>query len=615
MNKNWLLLSLAAFLIFIQPALSAESQTDLPLRHEIDVLLAELHVDSARQLLQTTAVQGLSDPVVLRTYAFLESYIYGEHEFALQLLERALTANPDSWDHILLVAEVHLAVGTHDEAVAFLEPALSKVNSGSNDDTIGAIYRVLGDHYEIMGMSRMAIAALEESVRLNPYNSESNQRLHRLYVEDRRYQDAYRIWRQENFIVAAGAAFLPRLQFQNAAYQNAVSPEDTPAVRATLYRDLGLFEEAALEYERALQTNHDSVMVHELEALRRFLAFRDKMVHYLDEYYRDRILHGRFAEATFYQGLDPIYRLITPMFSELDGQPFSRSWLEQVNQRIADTFGFRIDFITANGLYLGCHFGYIADHYEVEIAQIGDTASIDLVVLRRMLSNGVLHWFNQRRAGVGGWNSSENEIVSVLGSVEGLAVLFQYLEPDVFEQMLQQAREYDVRQAQERPDSVFFSQELVHTLIHTQLSSEVNTVRKLGLTDDNDTRSHLIARFLAHYLGTTTAAHEGRHALDRQIAHPETWFGEYEYRAKLAELAFGTMQHLTLAQFHQPTLGSAQRDTHVRANTEIFSRLVHHIAEHPNLYPAVNPEKNIMMQLPLLTELDISNAALALLTP
>lgn len=209
--------------------------------------------------------------------------------------------------------------------------------------------------------------------------------------------------------------------------------------------------------------------------------------------------------------------------------------------------------------------------------------------------------------GVGGWNPSGDEFVAVLDSNGRVLEMMAFMDEEWLGSILPSlAQPIEGKGAKE----IFSSQALVFEMLAKQVNLEAERARAEGTLED-DVMIYVANRFQDNYLATTIIVHEGQHALDDNWFSSE-WFGDWEYRAKLSELAYGEQQFHALANMHHPGLGTEINDMHSIANSRIYTEIVRHIYDNAQQFPEIDTTKNIMMQLVALDEEQLRQIAIAI---
>lgn len=583
-----------------------EPGVDLELQREMNQLFSQLDFVQARSLLQGKMAKGLADPTVLGNYGFMEYKIFQDYGRAKKALTRATRLAPDSPDMHMLMGEMYFHQGQYSSSIAKLNTAaeLSGTAAGWNNE-LAKIYYLMGKAYRSQGDSSSAIESLETSVQYNPFRTETSTLLHQLYVEDMNYSRAYEIWKIGNSIVDGADPLLARIAECNELYQQALAGIATPKEMAELYSELRLYDEALVEYTRAAEENGEDLEVNkELNRIEIFIEFRNKLALFMEDYYRERCQGG--VEFNDYPKLAPIYSKIAALLGEEPGQ--SKSWVNNVNDKVEREFGVGLDFIMDSGVLFGLNFGYVVDDFTTRVSQWGSTGNFRLIVLRDMVSNGLISWLSDGAGGVGGWNLGDNLMFAVQDSSGTILTSLDLLDEDKRTASLHTAKEYDGTLSGKEPAEIFFSKTLVHKLAENQINAEIKWADEAGIAEELR-GSYIITKYQNNYLFTTIIVHEGQHALDKYF--PNTWYGELEYRAKLSELAYGELQYRTLANLHTPAAGTDVHDQHTAANTRVFEDIIQHILDNSEQYPEINSNQNIMIQLDKLSQEQLKQIAIA----
>lgn len=581
-----------------------EIVVDIELQREMGQLFNQLDFQGARALLQSKQ-KGLADVNILANYGYVEYKIFQDYKSSQRLLERALRLAPESADINMLMGEMFYSQGKYNDALTYLNTAaeLYGATDGWNNE-LSKVKYLLGKAYRDQGDHTRAIASLEASIQYNPYRTEASMQLHQLYVEAMDYQRAYEVWKIENRIIEGADHFLTRILECNELYQQALVSGANHREWAELYSTLRLYDEAGIEYNRALDENGQNPdIVRELERIETFVEFRDELALFFEEYYRERSRGG--DEFNDYPRLAPIYTKIAAYFDEELGQ--SKSWIGKINGRIEQEYGVGLDFIMDSGVLFGLNFGYVVDDISTHVSQWGSTGEFRLIILKNMVSNGLMSWLSDGEGGVGGWNLGNNLMFAVQNSTGNILNTLDLLDKATADAFRRSAVDYDGILDNKKPGEVFYSKTLIHDLSAKQLSVEMQRAEESGIPVELR-ETYIIHRYQDSYLYTTIIVHEGQHALDKYFGN--TWYGEAEYRAKLSELAYGDLQYRTLANLHSPALGTDIIDKHAEANTRVYNDIVQHILNNISKYPEIDSTRNVMLQLHQLTEKQIKQIAI-----
>lgn len=583
---------------------STEIVVDIELQREMGQLFNQLDFLGARALLQSKQ-KGLADVNILANYGYVEYKIFQDYKSSQRLLERALRLAPESADINMLMGEMFYSQGKYNDALTYLNTAAELYGAADGwNNELSKVNYLLGKAYRDQGDHTRAIASLEASIQYNPYRTEASMQLHQLYVEAMDYQRAYEVWKIENRIIEGADHFLTRILECNELYQQALVSGANHREWAELYSTLRLYDEAGIEYNRALDENGQNPdIVRELERIETFVEFRDELALFFEEYYRERSRGG--DEFNDYPRLAPIYTKIAAYFDEELGQ--SKSWIGKINGRIEQEYGVGLDFIMDSGVLFGLNFGYVVDDISTHVSQWGSTGEFRLIILKNMVSNGLMSWLSDGEGGVGGWNLGNNLMFAVQNSTGNILNTLDLLDKATADAFRRSAVEYDGILDNKKPGEVFYSKTLIHDLSAKQLSVEMQRAEESGIPVELR-ETYIIHRYQDSYLYTTIIVHEGQHALDKYFGN--TWYGEAEYRAKLSELAYGDLQYRTLANLHSPALGTDIIDKHAEANTRVYNDIVQHILSNSSKYPEIDSTRNVMLQLHQLTEKQIKQIAI-----
>lgn len=246
------------------------------------------------------------------------------------------------------------------------------------------------------------------------------------------------------------------------------------------------------------------------------------------------------------------------------------------------------------------------------VSQWGMTGNLQFVTLKNMENNGFASWYWNCLAQHGGWTCSSEHVqinkVTIVMDPKYSAVVNRWrdsTEKGRRDAIINECEETGSTFFEKLPYDVFFSSLLLHKLRFKAVDEAIENRRSISSCWD-ETVTYVTNLLFDHYYNTTTVIHEGQHALDGIHGKYEQW--ELEYRAKLSEIVFGGMPFLSLADFMSRDIGN-KGQPHGRANTRIFEDIVKYIGKNEATYPAIDTNKNILMQLGKLPSESIKSIA------
>lgn len=593
---------------------TSKSQEDFQLQQELDSLFGQFKFNEFKNLLDEKYKEGIKDIDVLQKYAYIEFYLYEEYDKAEDIAIEAIELEPEKSTSNLVLGEIYFKRSEYKKAIKSYEKAVkNNENYKKNkwDYEMSMAYFSIAKTYLKLGNDNKAINNLEKCREVNPYHMEANSLLHQLYVEKEKYEKAYDVWKTDNYIIDDKEPILKGTKNLNQLYKAGLEDKKNHYKMADLYSKLLLYDEAKLEYERALKKDKANKDIQsKLNEINVFITFRDELEAYFDDYYRRRCIEGQLAEKGVYIELKPIYEKVAVLFPDINASKANVTrWINEIDEKVRDKFNVEIEYINANRAYFGCHFGYIIDDFSTKVSQWGRERDLRLVVLKNMVSNGVWDWLTNGDAKVGGWSNGTDVIVSVLrGNGVGIYPLM-ILDDEYRKKELDDAAKYDGDLSHKAPLELFYSKTLANQFTIKALDHEVQKAKEEGYSD-SEIKNYMCNRTFEHFINTTIIVHEGQHALDSKYNVNNTWLGENEYRPKMSELSYGDMQFATLNQFYELSIGSDMNDTHTRANTQVFKDIVQYIYDNSEKYPEIDTSKSILLQLIKLEEEDIREIAI-----
>lgn len=574
--------------------------------NEYETLWWQFNLPDARKVLEEMLALNRNDPDANRKMAFTEYYYYRNFDTALKSIQISIAEQPSEAENYILQGDIYAACSRYIEALESYRTAL-KIDSTSTD-----LYYSMGVAYFKTGDSAEAKACWENSVRIDRFNLDTNRSLHLLYVGDKEYEKAYRIWKTDNLIVA-GRKSIGNLGRWNDSYRAALadSPRNIHQTMGDLYAEILLYDEARIEYEKAFDMNpNDTKLPGIISELKQFILFRDALKQALFDYYHRRIVLGGNEENTIIDTLMPIYIEIAVLFPEMKTpQTRDEDWFYSLNEKIERRFKLHISYGTADGFF-NCHFGYIIGDEMVSVTQWGRTGDLRFVTLKNMENNGFGSWYWNNLAQHGGWTCSgedaQIERVNIIMDPKYGAVVNRWrdaTEKKRRDAIISKYKETGSTFIEKTPCDVLFSTQLLHEF---RFKAVDEATERVELISPGRVKTFVMNLLFDHYYNTTTVIHEGQHALDGIHGKYEQW--ELEYRAKLSEIVYGEMPFLSLSDLMTRDIGNMSL-SHGKANTRVFEDIVKYINTNETMFPAIDKDKNILMQLGKLQSEDIKNIA------
>lgn len=569
------------------PKINLETSNKLT---ESDKLLSQYKLIDSKEILMDILKEDPDMPEVNFRLAQIEYHFDQKYDSALEHVNKAIGKGPEKSQYYETQGDIYSAMGEYNKGADSYGLALSKSNPSSD------LYFKLANSYLKLDSRDRAVKTLEEGFKVNPYNRDISAALHRLYVEDGNYTDAYKVWKTFN-LVAEDNAPLGYTGEWNVLYRKALEGDKNHYAMGDLYFKIHLYDEAAGELEKAVEgsVNVEKAKV-QLADARAFAAFRDDMIKFLDSYYKDMAVKGAYIQNTLYEDLMPIYDRISAIFPDIEkSEGFSQSRFDAINKAIEDKFGVYICYLTV-GPYLDCYFGYVADEVVENISHWGQNANEKVIIIKDMVSRGFNHWYNFNQGGTGGWTSSNNagEFVYIFDPSNFIDSYNRAISDKIQKDIIAEAKKLSPNPKEKQPLDVYYSPYLSYQFSLKYFNTRIDEAKEKGLRDDA-LKAYAVNLLIDDYYDAQILAHEGQHALDLQL-NKISVKKELEYRAKLSEMAYGNDQFVCLGEFMQPSMGNPG-DPHGLANTQVFTDMVKYISAHKDKYPGIDTTKNILAQM------------------
>lgn len=427
---------LRIFIILILLTLTLTSCTESTIKSKIEPskecsevlvdyasLANTLDYEKGRKLLEEKYDIIKNYDMLMQSYGFLEYYIYENYDKAENLYKIAIKLNPNNSDHYSGLSYLYEAKGDYKQAIKYLNKAIKKIDTYKNvplNPQLSIAYKDIGRCYIKLNKKNKAIQYLEKSSKNNPYCTDTNAMLHLLYVGEEEYDKAYAIWKNDNYIQENGECIYESIKEFNNLYKTTLEDNLSHYDKAYFYDFLTFYDEAAIEYEKALNEHKDNAIIMDrLNKIKTYILFREELKNLLNYYYRQRCTVGVGAEREFYKIIKPAYDIIATIYPDIEtSNNVSMLWFNKLNDELQKDFKVRIQVIKANNRLLGLHFGKILDSSTIHYSLWGKDIDLIVITLKNMYSNGVDDWRSMGNGGVGGWSLSTSEIVRVIKNNE-----------------------------------------------------------------------------------------------------------------------------------------------------------------------------------------------------
>lgn len=233
-----------------------------------------------------------------------------------------------------------------------------------------------------------------------------------------------------------------------------------------------------------------------------------------------------------------------------------------------------------------------------EVEQYGHRASIRFVQLDGMVAMGYLAWLTRGQTGTGGWNGDDDIVQLRPMYANGPIRRWRRLtDPELRakqDEEIGEETKRDVARAQGGRLEYFRGLDL---RLEKQATDQLRDSLVAGGLSGDALRDAFIARSRQEEFASSIWAHEGRHAIDKQvfdISDP----AELEYRAKLSEVAFAPSPRGALGSIISMGDGGA----HAEANERAMRGVEKWMRANAGAIARIDRSKPLLPQLDLLTD-------------
>jgi hypothetical protein len=357
----------------------------------------------------------------------------------------------------------------------------------------------------------------------------------------------------------------------------------------------------ALAFTRARLIDAAALVASEGDEVVAYDRFLRRLARESQEYYRKSLLGESHPDD-----LTRVYvRASHDLWPQLNwsGAP-PRFFPAASDQELARRFGVVLQLGTTGGYY-DMHVGHVIGVERRTVTQYGHSATVNLVVLDGMVTNGLQSWAWDDAGAHGGWQRGDTIVQVRPVFVEHAVGLWISANPG---RRAREARniaadstlDWDAAAA----DSIAYLPGVAARLLRDGRDALLDSLRRAGVPDSalGDAFVHEASRL---YRESSIIAHEGRHAIDD---HLDQNFSaeEREFRAKLSEVAFAERPKLVMSAIIHPNIGDAT--PHGRANARVMYGLLKWMRQHTREIRGLDASRPLLPQLPLLTDTQLRAA-------
>lgn len=430
------------------------------------------------------------------------------------------------------------------------------------------------------------------------------------------WRSYYRVAPGENFssILAGPQAVLEEIL--PSWEDRKLSPENRKRLIIAL-ADSRFFSEAKL---LALETEVTHTISADVKDIIAYAGFASKIESLTDEHYGKMAL-GEGDEESY---LNDFLREAVALLEELSwpsGKPEildpaaedptgNLSALgELISTELHRRFGATINLGRTAG-YFDLHYGHAVIDEERVVEQYGQRAAVRFIQLDGIVSNGFQSWAWDYRSQHGGW-ANKDGIFQIRpayadGPLDAWRRLTEAEARKEWEDRIAAFDSDDKARALQNQYSYFPG--LAGRLRLSALEQLRSRLRKEGF-EDAALRTQFLAEYERIVQEYSIFAHEGRHAIDKQLGFTDA--EELEFRAKLSQITFTELPKLALTGgIISSDIGSDS--PHGRANLRIVKGLATWMENHTEDIEGLDRSLPLLPQLDLLTDDQIRDAARSL---
>ncbi|MCD4730064.1 MAG: hypothetical protein K8R74_05665 [Bacteroidales bacterium] len=260
------------------------------------------------------------------------------------------------------------------------------------------------------------------------------------------------------------------------------------------------------------------------------------------------------------------------------------------------------------GLFL---FAHTISDQKIVIKQYGYEPTIHFVNLDFTYANSYDGWFLGSKTGrLGGWCDKDLIVQMRRAYSDNPVLMWNKITNEQarkeWEESIVKLSIEDDKIAKDNP--IVYLPGLVNRLRYDACIKIKDSLKNQGLTGD-ELRMAFISKFEQMRIQATIMGHEGRHAIDskyRFIFEPTC--KDFEYRAKLSEILFSEDPFFTFAFSPVYMRNMTSKSKHSQGSRKVIINLVNWMDENQNTIKGFDTKKPTLVQLDLLTEVQLKNA-------
>ncbi len=317
-----------------------------------------------------------------------------------------------------------------------------------------------------------------------------------------------------------------------------------------------------------------------------------------EHYYRD-LANGRRDEAKF---LNDLMAIVGNLWNALsfDG-PRPAFDPEAAAAELERRFGAIVNAGRTGGVQ-DLHYGHVFSDEVRAVEQYGRKASVRLVAIDRLTSNGYESWVWDGRQAHGGWASNDRIIVvRPISADRALRVSDRMTDPAQRAEAMQRLAAFTAAdETLAQTGTEVYLPGLAARLEWQGNNAILDRLKAKGLSGERLKTAFLIEQSRIK-TASSIDAHEGRHVLDKLAFPGKLDSEELEFRAKLSEVVFCEEPRIAFGSILNPNMADPT-SPHGRANKRVAAGIVRWMGAHRAEINGIDPARPLLRQLDMLTD-------------
>ncbi len=344
-----------------------------------------------------------------------------------------------------------------------------------------------------------------------------------------------------------------------------------------------------------------------IEELIAYDGFLGELKAVSEDYYRESVLAGESHKTDQYRAAlnDKMQAVWKRLAWDTPPGTYSRSKLLGELER---RFGTIIRQGWANSWY-GLLCGHLVIDGDMEVEQYSKKGRLKFKSVDVLAVKSLRDWYFGRLGSIGGWASNQTVYEVRASTVKIPFEAWNFAtDPEVREELEKEIAKLSPQDEKTAAQNLVSAPRGFAKKLIRKVTSEFLEPLEERVLQGDELRDAYISEFARVGFESGIIAHEGRHAIDYRISSSFSSH-ELEYRAKLSEIAFSSHPFLPLANMFSYGVNDTP---HGKANRKLIKGLIEWMGENKDQIAGLDSGRPLVLQLDLLTNDQLREAARSL---